>query len=345
MGYPEFLKFATDFDLSSSVILSTLELGDIFLSSIRTLDHDSTIRKLTFPEFWEVLVRCALVAYSKISDSSVIDKIRGLFLYMWRSINRSVPRAFSERRNVSTYAGDLLAGAMLFNKRFTAAWSADGYRDYLSPDSAKLETGKAVLSRLLRPGVGGTAGAAAGSAGSPSASMGLSGGFFGGDAAATAGSAAGRSGPGGVSGYIGVPAATPSAYGHGSGTHTGGASALGGSYGAASYGPGAAGYGPGPAGYVSGPGYGPSSRPGSPSAAGMMGGGSGGGASMSASAAYARAGGAGAAPTPVYYGSGLVVDPHTGTAIASPSGGGRGAGYGASAAAARYAGGVSEYGY
>ena len=61
IGYPEFLKFATDFDLSNSVILSTLEIGDIFLSSIRTVDHGSTIRKLTFPEFWEALVRCALL--------------------------------------------------------------------------------------------------------------------------------------------------------------------------------------------------------------------------------------------------------------------------------------------
>lgn len=100
-------------------------------------------------------MRCALVAYSKISDSSVIDKIRGLFLYMWRAINRSVPRAFAERRNVSTYAGDLLAGAMLFNKRFTAAWAADGYRDYLAPDAPMHESGKAVLLRMLHKGGGG----------------------------------------------------------------------------------------------------------------------------------------------------------------------------------------------
>ena len=136
------------------MILSTLEIGDIFLSSIRTVDHGSTIRKLTFPEFWEALVRCALVAYSKISDSSVIDKIRGLFLYMWRAINRSVPRAFAERRNVSTYAGDLLAGAMLFNKRFTAAWAADGYRDYLAPDAPPLDAGEpsGVARRLAMAG-------------------------------------------------------------------------------------------------------------------------------------------------------------------------------------------------
>lgn len=150
LGYQEFLKFASDFDLSNSVILSTIELGDIYLSSIKAVEPDSTIRKLTFLEFWETLVRCALVAYSKISDTTILDKIRGLFLYMWRSINKSVPRAFTDRRNVSTYAGDLLSGAMLFNKRFTAAWAQDNYRDYLSPDPRVLETGKTVLNRVAK---------------------------------------------------------------------------------------------------------------------------------------------------------------------------------------------------
>jgi len=69
---------------------------------------------------------------------------------MWRSINKSVPRAFTDRRNVSTYAGDLLSGAMLFNKRFTAAWAQDNYRDYLSPDPRVLETGKTVLNRVAK---------------------------------------------------------------------------------------------------------------------------------------------------------------------------------------------------
>jgi endonuclease/exonuclease/phosphatase family metal-dependent hydrolase len=69
---------------------------------------------------------------------------------MWRSINRSVPRAITERRNMSTYAGDLISGAMLFNKRFQSQWAADGYRDYLTADVVPRETGKTVLSRLLR---------------------------------------------------------------------------------------------------------------------------------------------------------------------------------------------------
>lgn len=207
LGYAEFLKFASDFDLSSSVILSTLEIGDIYLSSIKAVEPDSTIRKLTFMEFWEALVRCALVAYSKISDATIIDRIRGLFLYMWRAINRSVPRAFTERRNVSTYAGDLLSGAMLFNKRFTAAWAADGYRDYLSPEQTPLESGKTVLTRLLKKGGEGPAGVASTTASSGAGSSGP----LGGSAAAE------YAGESGVSGYAGQSAVRPSNGGSASG--------------------------------------------------------------------------------------------------------------------------------
>lgn len=45
--------------------------------TLQAVEPDSTIRKLSFHEFWESLLRCALVAYSKISNTSVIDKIRG----------------------------------------------------------------------------------------------------------------------------------------------------------------------------------------------------------------------------------------------------------------------------
>jgi hypothetical protein len=105
---------------------------------------------------WHSSISCLSLIYVcvQISDATIIDKVRGLFLYMWRSINKSVPRAFSERRNVSTYAGDLLSGAMLFNKRFTAAWANDGYRDYLTPEETRLESGKTVLGRLLSKGSG-----------------------------------------------------------------------------------------------------------------------------------------------------------------------------------------------
>ena len=153
LGYNEFLRFAMDFHLSSSVILSTLEIGDIYLSSIKATDGQENIRKLTFHEFFEALVRCALVAYDKISGASVGDKVRGLFLYMWRAINESVPRAIEERRNITTYMGDLISGSMAFNVKFTAMWAKDGYRDYLSPAVPAREEARDVLSRLLaKPG-------------------------------------------------------------------------------------------------------------------------------------------------------------------------------------------------
>lgn len=43
-------------------------------------------------------------------------------------------------------------GSVLFNKRFAAAWAADGYVDYLSPVDAAQESGKEVLGRLLLRG-------------------------------------------------------------------------------------------------------------------------------------------------------------------------------------------------
>ena len=46
--------------------LSSLEIGDIYLSSIKMAEGGGNIRKLTFLEFWEATVRCALVAYVEI---------------------------------------------------------------------------------------------------------------------------------------------------------------------------------------------------------------------------------------------------------------------------------------
>jgi hypothetical protein len=76
-----------------------------------------------------------------------------LFLFMWRAINRNVPKAWGDgRRQGSTSAGDLLAGAMLFNKKFTAAWAADGHREYLSPPPVVPGDGKSALARIMQSG-------------------------------------------------------------------------------------------------------------------------------------------------------------------------------------------------
>lgn len=51
-------------------------MGDIYLSAIRAAGGSNNIRKLSFKEFWEAVVRCALTAYDKISDADTLDKIR-----------------------------------------------------------------------------------------------------------------------------------------------------------------------------------------------------------------------------------------------------------------------------
>ena len=67
---------------------------------------------------------------------------------MWRSINEAVPKAMEERA-ISTYAGDLIQGAMHFNNRFVEMWRSEGYRDYLSPAGTEREEARSVLGRLL----------------------------------------------------------------------------------------------------------------------------------------------------------------------------------------------------
>ncbi len=182
------------------MLLTTIELGDIYLSSLKAVVPGSTIRKLSYTEFCEALVRCALVAYSKISDSTILDKLRGLFLYMWRAINKNVPRAWADgrRSSVSTNAGDLLAGAQLFNRRFCAQWEADKKRDYLSPPVVEKEAGSTVLHRLVASQTSsrhmvGAAGGGGGGGGDPYA------GAYGGGG----GSGAGGGGGGGGGGSYG----------------------------------------------------------------------------------------------------------------------------------------------
>ena len=54
---------------------------------------------------------------------------------------------------------------MLFNKRFTAQWAADNYKDYLAPEEPELPKGLDVLKRVslaITGEAGGGAGAGAG---------------------------------------------------------------------------------------------------------------------------------------------------------------------------------------
>ena len=78
MSYADFLRFSGDFGLTSSLALTALDLGDIYLTVISNQNFTATVRSLTFKEFWEV--------------SFSVYVISVLFLFYFVCINCSICR-------------------------------------------------------------------------------------------------------------------------------------------------------------------------------------------------------------------------------------------------------------
>jgi hypothetical protein len=161
MCYSDFFRFAADFGLST-MGLTTLDLGDIYLSVVQQ-PHNNTssnasssgadgtgsasfepeVRKINFSEFWESLVRCALRAFAD-TKIPTDEKIKGMFLYIWRFIQSSIQDEISgigtvNRGGFNTYKGGLVRGSQILNERFISAWTKDGYRDYLEDPVSKFD--------------------------------------------------------------------------------------------------------------------------------------------------------------------------------------------------------------
>jgi hypothetical protein len=159
VGYSDFIRFAGDFGFSS-MGLTILELGDTYLTVIAMANFETNVRKMNFREFWEALVRCALLAFKDVHSSiTTEDKVKGMFLYIWRHIQSSMKSNISSASN-NTYKGGLIRGSQILNERFITAWTKDQYRDYLdfkvvkmcptSPTSPNMP--KSVFSSLLSNG-------------------------------------------------------------------------------------------------------------------------------------------------------------------------------------------------
>lgn len=133
MGYSDFIRFAVDFGFTNSMDLTCLDLGDIYLVVIAMKKIETTVRKLDLKEFGEVLIRCAIVAFKSYTNITTEDKVKGMFLYIWRHIQATVQEQVSNRGTTgSTTKGGLLKGAQVLNERFLLLWAKDGHRDYLN---------------------------------------------------------------------------------------------------------------------------------------------------------------------------------------------------------------------
>lgn len=132
VGYDEFLRFSVDFGVTSSLGLTTLDVGDIYLSVCSHSDYH--IQGVNFEEFWESMVRCALKAFKDYNKLSNGIKVKCFLLYIWRHIQASIREQMHGENNtgdLSSYKGGLIRGAQLLNERFLSMWAKDNYQDYL----------------------------------------------------------------------------------------------------------------------------------------------------------------------------------------------------------------------
>ena len=133
LQFEPFLQFAADFNMTASVLLTTTQISDIFLSSLDVAPTDVERGGLRFEHFWDALVRCAMFAYRDRKHIDPTNKLRALFLYMSVRIEESVPRAInaSGRASSSTNAQHLLSGSKRFQFLVTEQWNKDNRKNYL----------------------------------------------------------------------------------------------------------------------------------------------------------------------------------------------------------------------
>eukprot|EP00597_Dinobryon_sp_UTEXLB2267_P007803 CAMPEP_0170097076 /NCGR_PEP_ID=MMETSP0019_2-20121128/28993_1 /TAXON_ID=98059 /ORGANISM="Dinobryon sp., Strain UTEXLB2267" /LENGTH=476 /DNA_ID=CAMNT_0010319243 /DNA_START=1605 /DNA_END=3032 /DNA_ORIENTATION=- len=155
MGYSSFMKFANDFGLlSTSLNLTNVDIGDIYLTVISFNNFSTSIRKIDFKEFWECIVRSALKAFQAYEEMTSDQKLKELLLHMWRhtqsnSHDHMLGYGTLQGGGFNTHKGSLLKVSQLFSEKFTAAWAKDEYRDYLvAPVSFSSPQGKAAAALI-----------------------------------------------------------------------------------------------------------------------------------------------------------------------------------------------------
>ena len=137
--YQEFMRFSVDFGLQASLGMTTLDVGNVYLSSCASRGKfRAEVQRINFDKFWEALVRCSQEALEEYKYVTNDIKMKTLFLYMWRHIQSSMREQMQGDNgtgSLSSYKGGLVRGAQLLNERFLSMWAKDSYRDYLKPIS------------------------------------------------------------------------------------------------------------------------------------------------------------------------------------------------------------------
>ncbi len=156
IGYKEFLQFIADFRLKSSRLLTAIQLGDIYFSTVK-LDEESLLAKdMEIHQFIEALLKIALMAFRTPENptSTSTEKCKALLLYMWKAINDSDIRnkavIVRGANTAQTHSGSLnYFGSGLFNEDFLKIWQGDQFRNYTFMDDENVSTGEMVFDNIL----------------------------------------------------------------------------------------------------------------------------------------------------------------------------------------------------
>lgn len=74
-GYEEYMEFCRDYSIRSTVLLTALQLSEIFLYVVPMDNDQKTIKMMNFTQFCQVLVCMSAVAFRDHSDVSNINKV------------------------------------------------------------------------------------------------------------------------------------------------------------------------------------------------------------------------------------------------------------------------------
>jgi hypothetical protein len=157
ISYGDFLKYCQELGVSTSLGLTTIDLGDIYLTTVATKNGTNkkqfvtTFSGLTFPEVLEALFRCAHTGYIKNTHVNLVDKMKAMFNCIWRHMqNTQTGKVTSESASNPIYRRRLRCFQLL-NERFISMWTKDGFKDYLGTGH-KAAGGISSIGMIMRGG-------------------------------------------------------------------------------------------------------------------------------------------------------------------------------------------------
>jgi len=137
ISYGDFLKYCQELGVSTSLGLTTIDLGDIYLTTVATKNGANkkqfvtSFSGLTFSSVLEALFRCAHTGYIKNTQVNLVDKMKAMFNCIWRHMQTTQTGKVTAESASNPMYRRRLRCFQLLNERFISMWTKDGFRDYL----------------------------------------------------------------------------------------------------------------------------------------------------------------------------------------------------------------------